>query len=87
MNGGGQFSYESSIGCERADFEERGKGTDGGLVVHRKAAKYRHNAGPKNKFSRWSIYENQDVTCDHEITLCTREHIRIEEAFCFSLCE
>lgn len=33
-------------------------------------------------------YENQDVhTCDHEITLRTREHIRIEEAFCFSLCE
>ena len=27
----------------------RGRGTEGGSVVHRKAAKYRHNAGPRNR--------------------------------------
>ena len=39
------------MGCdeEEADGRDlgfRGRGTDGGLVVERRAAKYRHNAGP-----------------------------------------
>lgn len=42
--GGGQLSYESSIGVD--DDLERGRGTEGGWVVHRNAAKYKHNAGP-----------------------------------------
>lgn len=44
MKGGGQFSYESSIGVD--DDCDRGRGTEGGCVVHRNAAKYKHNAGP-----------------------------------------
>jgi hypothetical protein len=44
MNAGGQLSYESSIGVE--DFEALGRGTEGGFVVDRNAAKYRHSAGP-----------------------------------------
>jgi hypothetical protein len=43
--GGGQFSYESSIGVDE-DLLDRGRGTEGGCVVHRNAAKYKHNAGP-----------------------------------------
>lgn len=45
--GGGQFSYESSMGVD--DDLDRGRGTDGGWVVHRNAAKYKHNAGPDRK--------------------------------------
>ena len=46
--GGGQLSYESSIGVDDDDddLDNRGRGTDGGCVVHRNAAKYKHNAGP-----------------------------------------
>ena len=62
MNVGGQFSYESSVGCERPDFEERGSGTDGGLVVHRNAAKYRHNAGPRSEFTQSVIHEKSHFT-------------------------
>lgn len=43
-NEGGQLSAESSSGG--ADLVARGSGTDGGFVVHRRAAKYKHNAGP-----------------------------------------
>jgi hypothetical protein len=32
--------------CRGADFSRRGRGTEGGEVVLRSAAKYRHNAGP-----------------------------------------
>ena len=45
MNAGGQFSVDSSIGCDLLLC--RGSGTDGGSVVQRRAAKYRHSAGPK----------------------------------------
>lgn len=38
------MSAESSSGDE--DLVARGSGTDGGFVVHRSAAKYKHNAGP-----------------------------------------
>jgi len=41
---GGQLSAESSICCDV--FVLRGSGTEGGLVVQRRAAKYRHSAGP-----------------------------------------
>lgn len=51
---GGQLSCESSIGCEDEDFDDRGRGTEGGLVVHRKAAKYKHSAGPKENTVRES---------------------------------
>ena len=47
MKGGGQFSYESSKGVD--DDLDRGRGTEGGFVVHRNAAKYKHNAGPELK--------------------------------------
>lgn len=47
---GGQFSNESSIGVDDDDLE-RGRGTEGGSVVHRNAAKYKHNAGPGRKES------------------------------------
>jgi hypothetical protein len=47
MNVGGQFAQDSSIRCE--EFLCRGSGTEGGLVVHCKAVKYRHNAGPGMK--------------------------------------
>ena len=51
MKGGGQFSYERSIGVDDDDDDDvdRGRGTEGGFVVHRKAAKYKHNAGPGSK--------------------------------------
>lgn len=41
----GQFVRERSLGV-LVDLLSRGSGTDGGLVVERRAAKYRHNAGP-----------------------------------------
>ena len=44
--GGGQFSYERSIGIDDLDDDDRGRGTEGGWVVQRNAAKYKHNAGP-----------------------------------------
>jgi hypothetical protein len=49
MKGGGQFSYESCIGADADDndLDGRGRGTEGGFVVHRNAAKYKHNAGPR----------------------------------------
>jgi hypothetical protein len=37
---------ERSVGGAFALFEGRGSGTDGGLVVHRRALKYRTRAGP-----------------------------------------
>jgi hypothetical protein len=43
-NAGGQFAGERSTGLEF--FDDRGRGTEGGDVVQRSAAKYRHNAGP-----------------------------------------
>ena len=53
MKGGGQFSYESSIGVDDDDDDDdlldRGRGTEGGFVVHLNAAKYKHNAGPSSK--------------------------------------
>lgn len=57
MKGGGQFSYESSIGVDDDDdLLDRGRGTEGGFVVHRNAAKYKHNAGPSSK--KRSKFEN-----------------------------
>jgi hypothetical protein len=44
VKAGGQLSAVSSIGGD--DLLIRGSGTEGGLVVQRRAAKYRHNAGP-----------------------------------------
>jgi hypothetical protein len=44
VKAGGQLSAVSSIGGD--DLLLRGSGTEGGLVVQRRAAKYRHNAGP-----------------------------------------
>lgn len=32
------------------DLEGRGSGTEGGLVVDLRAAKYRHSAGPKHTY-------------------------------------
>ncbi len=37
VNAGGQFSAESSVGSD--DLLRRGRGTEGGFVVHRRAAK------------------------------------------------
>ena len=45
LKAGGQFSYDSSICGEL--LEALGKGTEGGLVVDLKAAKYKQSAGPK----------------------------------------
>ena len=42
---GGQLAADSSVGNEVSVL--RGSGTEGGFVVLRRAAKYRHNAGPK----------------------------------------
>ncbi len=44
INAGGQFSCDRS--CCSADLDVRGKGTEGGIVVDRRAEKYKHNAGP-----------------------------------------
>lgn len=45
--GTGQLERERSVGGER-DLVRRGSGTEGGFVVERSAAKYRHSAGPVN---------------------------------------
>jgi hypothetical protein len=46
MNEAGQFASLRSVGGLCADFVWRGRGTEGGDVVQRRAAKYRHSAGP-----------------------------------------
>lgn len=45
-NAGGQLERERSLGVILFAFVNRGRGTDGGLVVDLRAAKYKHNAGP-----------------------------------------
>ena len=47
MNGRGQLSAVRSIGSLSSS--EDGSGTDGGEVVLRNAAKYKHKAGPENE--------------------------------------
>jgi hypothetical protein len=42
----GQFSADSSSDGDVFELLLRGSGTEGGLVVQRRAAKYRHRAGP-----------------------------------------
>lgn len=44
MKAGGQFSCDRSSGADV--FVWRGRGTEGGDVVHLNAAKYKHRAGP-----------------------------------------
>jgi hypothetical protein len=83
--GGGQFSYESSIGVD--DDLDRGRGTEGGCVVHRNAAKYKHNAGPGRKRVR-TVFETRTLpTCYHKIMIafCTAEDVNIEEILCLCL--
>jgi len=50
VNAGGQFSAERSRGTledvMELDLPVRGRGTEGGSVVQRRAAKYKHKAGP-----------------------------------------
>ena len=47
VNAGGQFSKDRSVGTEELPWPlDLGKGTEGGLVVQRKAAKYKQRAGP-----------------------------------------
>lgn len=84
-NGGGQFSYESSIGWEDLDFEERGSGTEGGFVVLRKAAKYKHSAGPRKFKFKAQVLVGVEHTCNHEIAFRTCKDINIEKAFGFGL--
>jgi hypothetical protein len=64
---------------------DRGRGTEGGCVVHRNAAKYKHNAGPGRKRVR-TVFETRTLpTCYHKIAFCTAEDVNIEEILCLCL--
>lgn len=89
MKAGGQLSYERSMGFDEKDLDvdERGSGTEGGWVVHRNAAKYKHKAGPRrDKGTLWASLEREKGnTSYHEIALCTTEDVSIKETFCLCL--
>lgn len=85
MKAGGQFSGERSS-CS-ADLDERGKGTEGGVVVDRRAAKYKHNAGPRitvvdRHVCPWRFGKR---TCDHDICLRAAQQLRVQQSFRFRL--
>ena len=89
-NASGQLTNDKSFGGAE-DFARRGRGTDGGSVVERKAAKYKHSAGPGNMRSvstlRQKLQRRVSRTCDHQIALCASEHIRIQQMFHLCLCQ
>ena len=88
--GRGQLASErSSWG---ADLLMRGRGTEGGRVVQRSAAKYRHSAGPvehRHQHQRTAPGHGRGDTlaCDHEIALGTAERLDVEQALGFGLGE
>jgi hypothetical protein len=67
-NAGGQFVSERSVGARV--LSRRGRGTEGGDVVHLNAAKYKHNAGPRNHKHNAQISYKTRITCYHQVALC-----------------
>lgn len=74
---GGQLFKLRSVGsdAEEGDLVDFGNGTDGGEVVHRNAAKYKHSAGPVAGSARALAYSmgNKRRTGNHQISFSTTE--------------
>jgi len=63
-----------------------GRGTDGGLVVHLRAAKYRQSAGPGENFrfgKHWSkprfVRLGGTHTCYHKVPFCAAEQLSVDQ--------
>lgn len=51
----GQFDSDRSFGVLDVDLLRRGSGTEGGFVVERRAAKYKHSAGPGGAIKNYKL--------------------------------